>query len=290
MIAKGRVANVPTTLDEPEWSGWRRFVPEYGIGGMNILEAAELIALDMWVSGEVPEVGEPDGWDGTEHDPALWAALAETRAAMQERLIAAVDAGRLEPELIRRDLDERVIPTKTIISGQALEGWLFERGYETGDVFADWHDAQDSAAEALCDEAAYLRAEMKMGRRGGWLASRGLSRMKGKAGSLDERADAEALLHGYKALLTENARLQGILQGNAAESTVQPKRPLSTRERNSLLCIIAALADEAKIDVRERGAATQIKALTETAGTPISDDTIRKFLAQIPDAIDLRSA
>jgi hypothetical protein len=67
------------------------------------------------------------------------------------------------------------------------------------------------------------------------------------------------------------------------------ERPIVTKERQTLLVIIAALCNEAGIDYQQRGIASAIQCLTETIGAPISDDTIRKVLNQIDNALESRS-
>ncbi len=62
-----------------------------------------------------------------------------------------------------------------------------------------------------------------------------------------------------------------------------------TNSRNTLLVIIAALAKKLKIDIGERGAAAEIHTLTELAGIPVSDDTIRGVLKMIPIAVEKRT-
>lgn len=66
------------------------------------------------------------------------------------------------------------------------------------------------------------------------------------------------------------------------------EKPLTTTERNSLLTVIAGLCDYSDIKHHERGAATQIANMTEEIGAPVTDDTIRKLLAKIPDALESR--
>ncbi len=65
-------------------------------------------------------------------------------------------------------------------------------------------------------------------------------------------------------------------------------KPLTTNERNSLLTIIAALCDYSAIDHKDRGAASQIAKLTDGIGASVSDDTVRRVLAKIPDALESR--
>lgn len=66
------------------------------------------------------------------------------------------------------------------------------------------------------------------------------------------------------------------------------EKPLATKERNTLLTIIATLCDYSAIDHQGRGVAGQIASLTDEIGAPVTDDTIRKVLAQIPDALQTR--
>ena len=65
-------------------------------------------------------------------------------------------------------------------------------------------------------------------------------------------------------------------------------KPLGKRERDTLLTIIAAFCKYESWDVQGRGTATTIAKLTEDLGAPVTDDTIRKVLGQIPDALDTR--
>lgn len=66
------------------------------------------------------------------------------------------------------------------------------------------------------------------------------------------------------------------------------EKSLSTSERNSLLTIIAALCQQARIKPLERGAPTKIANLTEAIGAPVSDDTVRRLLTKLPDALESR--
>jgi len=65
-------------------------------------------------------------------------------------------------------------------------------------------------------------------------------------------------------------------------------KPLSTVERKTLLTIIAALCHYSAIRHQERGTAKQIEKLTVDIGTHVTDETILKFLKQIPNALETR--
>ena len=73
------------------------------------------------------------------------------------------------------------------------------------------------------------------------------------------------------------------------EGLSETEKPLSSKERNSLLVLIGALCKEVDIDPGQRGVAASLVAMTENLGAPLTDDTIRKILKQIPDAIELRN-
>lgn len=69
---------------------------------------------------------------------------------------------------------------------------------------------------------------------------------------------------------------------------VEPEKPVTSTERDSLLTIIAALCDYSAIDPKGRGVARQIAKLTEEIGAPVSDDTVRRALAKMRDALETR--
>lgn len=61
---------------------------------------------------------------------------------------------------------------------------------------------------------------------------------------------------------------------------------LHSRERNTLLVLIAALCRANSIDYERRGIAKQLVGLVDEIGMSISDDTVRKILKDIPQALD----
>lgn len=75
---------------------------------------------------------------------------------------------------------------------------------------------------------------------------------------------------------------------SVSDDVAVTESPITTRERNTLLTIIAALCDYSGIDPAGKGTANQIAKMTETLGATVTDDTIRKALAKIPDALETR--
>ena len=74
------------------------------------------------------------------------------------------------------------------------------------------------------------------------------------------------------------------------ESKEVESTPISSKERDTLLIIIAALAREAGYDVsRASKTADSIERLTETMGARISSSAIEGKLKQIPQALENRS-
>ena len=78
-------------------------------------------------------------------------------------------------------------------------------------------------------------------------------------------------------------KLQGCLRAKEQEM------PLSTKERNTLLAIITALCQEAKIDyTRPAKAAANIQHAADSMGISIGESTIESHLKKIPDALASR--
>jgi hypothetical protein len=65
-------------------------------------------------------------------------------------------------------------------------------------------------------------------------------------------------------------------------------KPLSATERNTLLVLIAALCKKAGINHQDRTAATELVRLVNDIGVSLTDDTTRKALRQIPNAMSAR--
>lgn len=67
-------------------------------------------------------------------------------------------------------------------------------------------------------------------------------------------------------------------------------RPIQTKERRSLLVVIAALAQEAKINIDQPSkAASIIEGLTIQIGAHVAKRTIEEHLKKIPDALEART-
>lgn len=78
------------------------------------------------------------------------------------------------------------------------------------------------------------------------------------------------------------------LEQSINESLAPADKDVTSKERNSLLTIIAALCDYSAVDPKDRGTARKIASMTEELGAPVTDDTIRKVLQKIPDAVERR--
>jgi hypothetical protein len=79
---------------------------------------------------------------------------------------------------------------------------------------------------------------------------------------------------------------------NEAEPVAASKedKPLSTKERTTLLTIIAALAKEAKIDISKPSKAADLIAdMTQRLGSPVGKRTIEEKLKLIDDAVENRA-
>ncbi len=72
---------------------------------------------------------------------------------------------------------------------------------------------------------------------------------------------------------------------NRINEAPKQEKLLSTKERNSMLTLIAALCREADFNLEQRGIAGALAASTETLGKPLTDDTIRGILKQVKDLL-----
>ena len=77
--------------------------------------------------------------------------------------------------------------------------------------------------------------------------------------------------------------------GSTERNTSQDEKPLATKERNTLLTIIAALCDYSAINPNDRGVAVKIAKMTDEIGATVGDETIRKVLEKINDAVESRT-
>lgn len=130
------------------------------------------------------------------------------------------------------------------------------------------------------DEAEKLRAEFKAER------EKYLEKRKDKTREQNHFPSGGLAEHDY-ALVIRTKEITRFIQ--SLEGTPASEKPLTSKERNSLLVLIGALCKEVDIDPNKRGVAISMVAMTEILGAPLTDDTIRKILGQIEEAVSARN-
>ncbi|NKN34104.1 hypothetical protein [Marichromatium bheemlicum] len=261
-------------------------LPDFGVWCLTIPEAAELLVLDMWYSGELPGIEEPEDWGGNEGDPRLKELLTPATKDFESRLIAAVEKGALESVRKQRDFDECLVSDQTVIDYSQLCLWLEERGYTAGDAFDDWSNDQTTLHDLLAQEAAYLRFELKRG-------ARLIRRLEIERGIFQflrggEPLTAEDAIAAYKAMVLENQRLKEQLRHREEQPSFPVGRPFSKKERDTRHVIIEALCCELGINTQKRGASQRIREITERSPVAVDDGTIKKILDEIPESLQRR--
>jgi hypothetical protein len=74
------------------------------------------------------------------------------------------------------------------------------------------------------------------------------------------------------------------------DATKVEQAPLATRERNSLLLIVAALAKEADIDLSEPYKAARVTVnIADQLGVKVSENTVASHFKRVPEALGSRS-
>ena len=92
------------------------------------------------------------------------------------------------------------------------------------------------------------------------------------------------------AMLVVRTRAIAEFEAGLRQHEAPQERPLSTTERSTLLIIIAALAEQAKIPIsRPSKAADLIANLTQRLGAPVSKRSIEEKLKLINDAVQSRT-
>lgn len=96
----------------------------------------------------------------------------------------------------------------------------------------------------------------------------------------DDYSDCRSLDYYAHELVVKTSELLRLLQ-RLKPSSVEADKALTTKERTTYLLLIKALLKHNKIDPLERGVTPAIRMITETAGEPVSENTIRSILNQI---------
>lgn len=277
--------NAPEYKARVEFEGVVSGVPDLGIMRLSLTKAGDLVAADMWLSGEL-KIEIPNADSIERNNPRLLKVLKEHRQRITGQLSESVESKALACSPLRRDLlTNRINPDVTFIEYDALYGWLTERDYSPGDWMHEYTEEEGKIYSQLIDELFTLRV------------------MYSPAGSEEEANLRRRWRHEQNELVLEddtdaqqasNRKLRELVQGFAIENARLNKalgeqtsgddvRALTPKGRKTLYRLIAALCLVAKVTPSDREAVATLEAITRRAGVPVGDDTIRVVLSELPE-------
>lgn len=276
----------PEFVNSSEYYDFISDVPDLGFWQLTVKDAAALVVTDIWFAGGISvELSEDDSYDW--RDPKLRQALSKQINDFEKQLTTAIDRGSLKTTKILRNLKEEIDTDKTLVRQYDLTCWLDERGHEGSDAFIDYLDEEMDIYSSVICEIYFLRMTRKLQR----LLPKNISQSKidlVRAGIDELRKTVKELTIDNAELLANKRFLEEKLRGTRENHPIKIERPLSTRSRRTLLTIIAALCNQAGINYKDRGAAKRISELTEEIGAVVTDETIRKIISEIDDAVEFR--
>lgn len=256
---------------------------DWGFFHLTIPEAAALTAIDMWYAGEIVGVAELEDFDGDIADPRLKNGLAGHIEQLAQQILKSFSSGLLNADLCFRDLDDNIIPEETYISYDELCEWLKTRRYIMTEAGNEWYIGQVDKVLVMANDVTFYRAATKK-----QIRDIESTRLTAEWAAITGQEPDCGLEDAYKAAIVEIHRLRQAMAARHDDRPAKGDRPVSTRQRRTLLTIIAALCDYSAIKPNERGAAGQIAGMTDEIKASVSAETIVGLLREIPDALETR--
>jgi len=253
---------------------------DFGIFSTPLRELAKLIALELFYQGKIDAPGFSNEWNQDVSNPRFQKALSGHADKYESALIESIERNEIKAEWLRRNIENGSIdPENTLLHTEQFQKFLdifglHDVGIESDMPVRELIDSEGSLFSHIIDYIVALRAPDES------IDNDWLEEEKAKYGEQPELLES---------LLMENFRLR---EEAASRSKVdqQEEKPIATRERNTLLAIIAALAKEAGVDLsRPAKAGELIAKLTEQIGARVDHYTVEQKIKQIQDAIESRS-
>lgn len=248
---------------------------DLGISSFSLYECAYIICENGYYNGNINVSCSQTFPSFSE---SFYKILEKPILEMTNRLIEAIHKGVLQALIIKRNPDESIIPESTIIELSVLEKWAEERslldftseynetvGYYCGDLFG----AAESAIEN--ERLKYKFPE--------------------KFKHANNKVDFEILKISH-----ENSRLNETIEQleskveelEAAMNVNEKDKPLTTREKDTLLKMIVAMAIDVygyNPDSPRGNAVKDIENALLEIGMAVSQDTIRTKLKEAKELL-----
>ena len=194
-------------------------------------------------------------------------------STLKKAVLASVEKGELKLAVVKRNLTGELSLLDSWVEADAFDDWCNSRGLSLGESWFElWKDDQEIFSATL--ETQVVKRRQYEG--------------------LNDESDVESLREqfetgGVDALFAEISTLRAKLKRYESKDAAMVERPLSTRERNTLLTIIAALCKDAGHDFTKHAkTAGLIESTASKMGLSIGDTTIEGHLKKIPDALESR--
>ena len=185
----------------------------------------------------------------------------------------SISRGQLKPVQLRMNLDGQIDSTDTWVLMNDFEDWCDSRNLTLEENWSQYLQDETTIFDNALDAADSTRRKLE--------TLDFDKQVRNRSEDIASLSTEEELRAYSLKLLEENVALR-----YGANGAREVERPMTNRERRSLLTIIAALCKEAKYDYeRHSKTAGLIQRACETMGLAIGETTIEQHLKRIPDAI-----
>ncbi len=255
-------------------------IDNFGVWSVPIRELAKLVAIEMFYGAQISIKGFDPEIEYDLNGETFLSALSPHVIRVENSMIACIERREIKTTWLKRLLDTGKIDTaNTLISSEEFFKFLELFGLD---------------GEIACEEGWPIRDRLEVEGGLSYDVSEYIRRVRSFGGKADK-----AFIASEKNKYAENPELLEmlIMENFALKFNAKPQagkddqvdKPITTRERNTLLTIIAALAKEAKIDLSKPAKAGEaIAHLTELIGAPVDHSTIEGKIKQISEAVKAR--
>ncbi|MCM2346114.1 MAG: hypothetical protein NDI95_05635 [Acidovorax soli] len=185
----------------------------------------------------------------------------------------SVQNKELKLNVVRKSLENELSLLNSWVSFADFEEWCESRSIRLGDSWFEFLKDESLIAESAAEAMDERRRRLE-----GFFADQDIDDLK-------ENFET----HGIDYLIEEAASLRAKVKKLEKKTLANEEKPLATRERNTLLTIIAALCKEAKLDhTKHAKTAGLIEDTAKKMGLSVGETTIEGHLKKITSTVVTR--